>query len=725
MRTDLLELSPSILTALANAGLVKRAIKEVEQGKFAEPITADDGTVKIEVDDGSVVTFAPGSGINGTCTCGASGLCRHRIGAVLRYQQYTSSELSSAESAESADTASADATLLPFVSDAALLLAVPDKTVAVARRTFTRGFLAVVYPADTSDLGDPQACVVELGTTTVRFLLGSDLRYARCDCLKRTGCEHVALAVWAVREALARIEALARTGGSDAKDESIMPSEIVVSVGPSSVAGSLVAVQTSDVAIEIRRFISTIFDRGLAEIGPGLLLHHSAVQRVAQPSGSVWLNELIARFPGLQAAIEHRSALDVRSDLLFTVASLLARLRYQSHFTDSPRRASAALPIPIAVVIGTDERDKSEIAQLRLIGGGATVTKGPAGACEVRILLADPASSTLLLAAKTFRPVIDANTVPNIGIAPVSQTSFLTGPSVAIRALVKGASITAAATGSVVSNGAVRKPNRSVEFRSTGLRQTSAVGGGANIARFRDAGLVTTPTEFISLTRSRAPRLLRPMLVTEDVIVVAFTELLGAEFDAAQQCVRVYGKSGDDDVILESLYSDMTPGAPAALAGFAAELSQLDDFSTSSFVVGHASVRHGTLLVQPTLLGGRTVVAPALVDPSDVQRQALKDLPIAESDSSNYLTVLIQSSLDMCADLLVDGTRDTSRWQKRATRLGKELRDRGLAAMAEALNTLSNALYQLHGADSDSRLIEAWSDFAFMALTAAERFSSG
>jgi SWIM zinc finger len=717
MRTDLLELSPSILTALANAGLVKRAIKEVEQGKFAEPITADDGTVKIEVDDGSVVTFAPGSGIKGTCTCGASGLCRHRIGAVLRYQQNTSSELSSAELA--------DATLLPVVSDAALLLAVPEKTVAVARRTFTRGFLAVVYPAATSDLGDPQPCVVELGTTTVRFLLGSDLRYARCDCLKRTGCEHVALAVWAVREALARREALAATADPRVTDDSGMPSEIVVSVGPSSVAGSLVAVQTSDVAIEIRRFITTIFDRGLAEIGPGLLLHHSALQRVAQPSGSVWLNELIARFPGLQAAIEHRSALDVRSDLLFTVASLLARLRYQTHFADSPRRASAATSIPIAVVLGTDERDKSEIAQLRLIGGGATVTKGPAGTCDVRILLADPASSTLLLAAKTFRPVVDANAVPNIGIAPVSQTSFLTGPSVAIRALVKGASITAAATGSVVSNGAVRKPNRTVEFRSTGLRQTSAVGGGANITRFRDAGLVTTPTDFILLTRSRAPRLLRPMLVTEDVIVVAFTELLGAEFDAAEQCVRVYGKSGDDDVILESPYSDMTPGAPAALAGFAAELTQLDDFGANSFVVGHASVRHGTLVVQPTLLGGSTVVAPALVDPSDAQRQALKDLPIAESEASNYLTALIQSSLDMCADLLVDGTRDTSRWQKRATRLGKELRDRGLAAMAEALNTLSVTLYQFHGADSGSKLIEAWSDFAFMALTAAERFSFG
>src|SRR5262245_9182920 len=50
---------------------------------------------------------------------------------------------------------------------------------------------------------DPVPSAV-LPTCTVRFLVPCDLAYARCDCELGQRCAHVALAVWAFREADAR-----------------------------------------------------------------------------------------------------------------------------------------------------------------------------------------------------------------------------------------------------------------------------------------------------------------------------------------------------------------------------------------------------------------------------------------------------------------------------------------------------------------------------------------
>ncbi|MCQ9371954.1 hypothetical protein NQ024_12060, partial [Corynebacterium sp. 35RC1] len=86
-RADLLELTPEALTALANAGFVKRAQKDVAAGLLPRLATQADGTVVAEFADGACTRLPPGRTLrDATCTCAASGMCRHRVMLVLAYQ---------------------------------------------------------------------------------------------------------------------------------------------------------------------------------------------------------------------------------------------------------------------------------------------------------------------------------------------------------------------------------------------------------------------------------------------------------------------------------------------------------------------------------------------------------------------------------------------------------------------------------------------------------------
>ena len=87
IRHDLLALSDDGLAQLANVGLVKRGRRDVSEGKAPTITVSDDGSVQADFADGTVTKLAPGrSLIDATCTCPASGVCRHRVTLVLAYQ---------------------------------------------------------------------------------------------------------------------------------------------------------------------------------------------------------------------------------------------------------------------------------------------------------------------------------------------------------------------------------------------------------------------------------------------------------------------------------------------------------------------------------------------------------------------------------------------------------------------------------------------------------------
>jgi hypothetical protein len=711
MRADLLELTIPILTELANAGLVKRAQREVEQGLFAEPVI-DDETVTVSVSDGNTIVFAPGSGLGGSCTCGAAS-CRHRIGAVLRYQQWnatnpaatetapletappepSSSELPSTATASDPRTSlapigdgqplavSPDPELtggtegLPTISDEQLTKVIPSRTIATAKRKRSDGYLASVIPAFEDD-----PCIVELGSVSVRFLLGADLRYSRCNCKLRSGCEHIVLAAWAIQAAQKTQTRIVTVGGSEGFGSATINDEL-----------SGLSVQEAVFAL-----VGLVLTDGAAHLSPAFAVRVAAVRRLSERTRQQWISVLLDQLVEIQIAIDQRASVDIGKLTGDVLAGLLARYRAAAAFdAKTQNRADDYAGPPSAVVLGTDERAETPLAQLRLTGAGARVRAGTvAGSCIVEVLLVDPTTSMLVTCRRLFRPVdrSPSGSVPTIG-ATVDIIEQI-GPLVANRTIVKGAAVRTMASGGIVTNAAVRRADRTIEFRVGGLRQTSVTSGGAGASRFRDAGIVTEPSLVLATQANEPPTLLAPLIATHGIAAFEIASCDRAFFDPAQQMVVCETTTvGGETLFLRSTYSDLTPGAPAALALFAAQ-------SAGGTVVGHVSIEGSAVFVEPTFLGivstntnNDAVLIPHLYEPDNAGNTALAALPtthLQTDDSPIHQT--IREALSVVDELALRGIRNAGGIDRELTTSATSLQRAGLTSLAKRVTDLGAAV---------------------------------
>lgn len=187
LRPELLELTPQALTALSNAGFVKRSLKELENGNVPE-ISHENDALIATFSDGVRTQLANGQALKeAQCSCGANGMCRHRVMLVLSYQRLCATTQST-EKEEEWDPAI-------WLEELATL---PDATRKRAQALVAKGITIELFCAP----GEiPSA---RLPMSDVRFYSRSSIRFARCDCIEGTLCEHVVLAVQAFVEAKAQ-----------------------------------------------------------------------------------------------------------------------------------------------------------------------------------------------------------------------------------------------------------------------------------------------------------------------------------------------------------------------------------------------------------------------------------------------------------------------------------------------------------------------------------------
>ncbi|MFD9702904.1 hypothetical protein [Lentzea sp. NPDC059081] len=196
-RSDLLALTPDALAALANRGLVKRAVKELDAGVVPALEADAAGAVQAEFPDGTTTTLPPGVALDAAgCSCGASGVCRHRIAVVLAYQR-------TQESSGPAELWSPG-----VVTDDDLVALMGERTLRRVRRVFQAGYRAKLRRPTEQD----QTAQAELPTCTVTFLVPGDLSYVHTDAVNKD--EATALAIWAFREADAQGTDTVDVGGS-------------------------------------------------------------------------------------------------------------------------------------------------------------------------------------------------------------------------------------------------------------------------------------------------------------------------------------------------------------------------------------------------------------------------------------------------------------------------------------------------------------------------------
>ena len=182
-RPDLAALTDDALALVANRGLVKRAARMFAEETPELLVTSE--RILVRYGDGVETSLPAGVPFSeASCTCGASSVCRHRVGLVLAYR---ANHGSSFDHIDWTPGEFDDEALEAFLGAAVL---------ARANRTRREGYQATVHRARGTDP------VVRVDSRIARSGSWShELSHAHSSASAHTTAEAIALAVWAVRAA--------------------------------------------------------------------------------------------------------------------------------------------------------------------------------------------------------------------------------------------------------------------------------------------------------------------------------------------------------------------------------------------------------------------------------------------------------------------------------------------------------------------------------------------
>lgn len=357
-RADLLALTTDALVVLANRGLVKRAARDLDG---VPPVAvAADGTVEATFADGARATLPPGHGLDtATCTCGAPGVCRHRIGAVLAYQR----DHATAPSASGApEPPEAPPGWPGSVTDEELTARFGARVLAEARRSLAGGVVARVRRPTPAE----PAATVETPAATVRFLVPGELGFVDCDARAEARDALVVLAVWAFRRA-------------DAEH----PDDREAVVELSSPAAGAVAAPAAVPTTAVRELLRAGVVSADEVLTGALRRDQDACERARLRWPAAALGELVEQLAAYRTRSAHHDPP--------RVAELIAELCAREH-------AAASAP---ARVLGTEEPEETPLRQVRLVALGCRVGREPGapdepGADTAEVFLAHPTAETVL-----------------------------------------------------------------------------------------------------------------------------------------------------------------------------------------------------------------------------------------------------------------------------------------------------------------------------------------
>ncbi len=367
-RPDLRALTDDGLIQLANAGLVKRALREVAAGAGPALAEAGDGTVEARFADGTVTRLGPGRPPDAaTCTCPASGMCRHRVALVVAYRAAAVADGPVEGAAEGPTEETAERTAVPAAAAVAwdpctLDGATVEAGLGGAAAAELRRLLAAGITVGLERGAVPAA---RLPTATVRFLVPDAVGYARCDCAAGGGCAHVALAIRAFREAAGAPEI--RLGGA-------VPARTATAATPAE----------DGLAEAADRVVAGLLEAGVVS---GSEAHDAALvrlRRAAERRGATQVLLAEAELTDQLAAYAGRHAAYDAAVVLALAAELLGRVR----------GGEAAL--------GLGQPYETAMGKTRLVSLGARFLARGRGAAA-RVALADTDTGALLALERAVR----------------------------------------------------------------------------------------------------------------------------------------------------------------------------------------------------------------------------------------------------------------------------------------------------------------------------------
>lgn len=636
-RTDLLELGVDALAALSNPGFVKRAQKDIAEGRIPQIDIDADTTVRARYEDGQQATLAPGKSLReAVCTCPAAGLCRHRVTLVLAYQHWARSATDVATPAADGEAAWSPAEF----DDTALAAALAPATLDQAQR------LAAARPVVRLSAWQPSAPTptAHLPLCSVRFFSRHALSHARCDCRSGGSCEHVAIAVWAFRQA----------GGL---------ADAVIELLPRDSAASAVGLGADAAPVEAMagRFLRRLWLDGSSQDWAPLEADYTALRDGLSRLGWNWPGECLDELRNLVLAQAARSSRFDPQRLLELLAELPARIAAARSAAQQTRPL-----LPASQILGIGVRGEVALDHLKLVSLGLQCWHDDM-ADGARVLFADPDTLAVTVLERSWprEPGQAATTIVNRRV--VGQ---------ALRQL---------AAAQVVTRGAKRRANGLLEIPAL-ARQTSVLPlsaqsweglgaplrqpGGAALARHLHAAL---------------PDFVRPRQAIAHVHVLPVAEVGEWGWDAAAQtlharvlcCDDATRAASGDWVELALAHEAVTPGAVDALAAALADVAD-----PPWRIAGPVHLRAGAVRMTPlaVLTRRKAIVLQAC----SVGAQTLPPLPIALSASG--LQALIEHLLDELAVWARQGIRhQTGSAQARGEAAAQRLDNRGLISTAALL----------------------------------------
>ncbi|MGJ7529340.1 SWIM zinc finger family protein [Variovorax sp. GB1P17] len=639
LRTDLLELTPEALTALANAGFVKRAQKDVAAGLLPRLETGADGVVQAHFDDGVRTSLPPGRTLrDAQCSCPASGMCRHRVMLVLAYQ----AQAASAATTQAPSTDDAEAPTEPGgawspaeFDDAALAASLAPSVLEQAHK------LAAARPvvgvqAWRSASAPP---VARLPMCSVRFFSRSSLVHARCDCKQGSGCAHVVIALWAFRQAGALLPGAAEVMVEVRSPASASADAADGSASPQAMQGE--AART--LCAQIDALLLSLWLDGSSQPLMALAARFEAVRNQARALTWSWVDDALDELWQLLQAQQARSSRFEPLRLVRVLAELWARLQAAAH-AERPQTRPALLA---SQILGIGVKGEVALDHLRLVSLGAELWSDET-AEGASILFADPDTQNVTVLERQWSRAAD--------IAAGGAAPNLLGRRVA------GFPLRQLASGQVITKTATRRANGLVDItagaRQTGVLPLSPKSWDDLVAPLRQDSVAA----LVAHLREAPPDFVRPRQAASgasagaagQLHVVAFDrmEVVSCHWDAAAQVLHARLRQaapdelqaadeidGDGLLHLALPHRAVSPGAVDALArALAGEWGDL------RAVAGTVHLQGGRAVMQPLslLTAQRAVVLQAEAatpQPLDLQSD-VEEVPALNALACDTLELL-------------------------------------------------------------------------------------
>jgi hypothetical protein len=385
LRSVLKTLDDDALAGLANKGLLRRAQKDLEAAR-PKIAAVEDGKVRVQLADAAVEV--PELVAKSTCTCPATGICRHILGALVYLRD--DPELAAADAlvqrtlelGDREGAAAAQAALPPSAADVLGNLS-DEELQKWAGKGLYRKALKALAASPQVEIESAAALVIRFPARniTCRWIPSGGLLGMVCSCQSETVCEHVVTAVLAYQASLGKRQVVAETAIlEESAGAPRTRAEVLASVG---------------------QVLREIISLGLARVS------EATVQRLitlAVSAHGVDLPRLERMLKSLadELNLALRRDAQASSSNLLTLAARIEALR------------TALVRNPAPALVGQHRSQYHDVGQITLVGLGAQQWRSPTGYQGVTVYFWDESR-------KGWSTWSEARPVNQPGFSPVGR----------------------------------------------------------------------------------------------------------------------------------------------------------------------------------------------------------------------------------------------------------------------------------------------------------------